>query len=266
MTNQILPMGKVYETDIEGFIINEASADMIQPPWTSVVEDVKDSYLNNWQKIHSIYIRGSIARGSGVEGISDVDTLAVVYGDKKDLDHSWVLNFKQEMLEKYPFCLDVELKCVPLNRLLNLEDEYCHTLRMIVQITAVCIWGDDVRPLLPKFKPGRETMKCALVLSDNIDRLINWREQYKFTPRSCQWIMKRILRSGFEIVMAEANCYTRDLYPCWQIFSRYYPEKREQMKQALHWAINPTDDHTEILSFLQDFGGWLVARVQQLET
>ena len=30
----------------------------------------------------------------------------------------------------------------------------------------------------------------------------------------CQWLMKRVVRSLFEAIMFDLNCYSRDIYPC----------------------------------------------------
>ena len=71
--------------------------------------------------------------------------------------------------------------------------------------------------------------------------------------------MKKILRTGFSLVMEKEKAFTRDLYPSYQLFSKYYPDQEPQMRQALEWAINPTDDSAGLLKYLGEFGGWLGA-------
>ncbi len=39
--------------------------------------------------LHSVYIRGSIPRGIGIEGIADIDVIIVVRKDPKLIDLSW---------------------------------------------------------------------------------------------------------------------------------------------------------------------------------
>jgi len=50
----------------------------------------------------------------------------------------------------------------------------------------------------------------------------------------CAWMMKRMVRTGFELVMAKEQCFTRDLYPCYEMFSKHYPEKSSDMLAALN--------------------------------
>jgi len=60
---------------------------------------------------------------------------------------------------------------------------------------------------------------------------------------------------------------TRDLWPCYQVFIEYRPDRAEEMRQALLLAIDPTDGPAVLKDFLETFGRWLAkAAVQQLGT
>ncbi|MFP7479387.1 hypothetical protein [Terribacillus saccharophilus] len=74
----------------------------------------------------------------------------------------------------------------------------------------------------------------------------------------CTWIMKIIIRAGLALIMEEEKQYTRDLYPAYEAFSRYYPEKKEKMLQALEYAINPTNQTKDISFYLNDMGKWMI--------
>jgi len=69
--------------------------------------------------------------------------------------------------------------------------------------------------------------------------------------------MKWLLRVGFELVMERDHSYTRDLYPCWEQFSHYYPARREQMWDVLGWALNPITNRCQIRDQVGDLGGFL---------
>lgn len=59
--------------------------------------------------------------------------------------------------------------------------------------------------------------------------------------------MKRILRTGHELVAERSVRFTRDLYRCWEGFGEYYPEKKNEMYHVLDLAINPIVDTVKIL-------------------
>jgi hypothetical protein len=81
---------------------------------------------------------------------------------------------------------------------------------------------------------------------------------------ACAWITKRILRSGFELVMEREGVYTRDLYLCYESFSRHYGRREREMYEVLELAVNPTDDGARLRALLERCLEWLpleIARV-----
>jgi tRNA nucleotidyltransferase (CCA-adding enzyme) len=75
----IQPIGNCLSQDENGFIINDLSLDMIDHKWRTVLRIVKNNFVKNLDKnLHSIYVRGSVARGLAIEGISDLDMFSLV--------------------------------------------------------------------------------------------------------------------------------------------------------------------------------------------
>jgi len=79
----------------------------------------------------------------------------------------------------------------------------------------------------------------------------------------CQWIMKRLVRTGFELIMEQEQTYTCDLYPCYVAFSRHFPAQERQMQHALARAIEPSDTKEELAEFLDGFGAWIITAVTE---
>lgn len=272
---KIAKIGSVLGVDEQGFIIRKANIDKIVEPWRSLVDEIVTAYLNHWSdQVHSIYIRGSVAVGQAIPFISDVDSFAVVSGNYQDCDRHWFDGFNQHVRPKYPFCKGVELSPISGDRLRDFDDYGYGGLRMLIVTQAACVYGQDISPELPKFKPDIDAVSHAFDLSEDIqevsfDLLYTTpqkppNEQTAYVHKLGQWIMKRILRSGLEIVMERHQCYTRDLYPCYQIFSEYYPAQKTLMYQALNWSINPLNSPQEIVDFLATFGSWLVAEIDHV--
>jgi predicted nucleotidyltransferase len=280
--NEILEIGQVLEPDDKGFIINQSNLDKIVDPWWLVVEAVKEGYINNLgDKAHSIYIRGSVARGQAREQISDVDSLAVVHGKQPNL--AWGAGLSKELAERFPFCAGVEIVCLPYDELLHADDNVNASWRMMLKTQCVCIFGEDLTARLPAYRPGADMVVHADDVRRPIERLSDDLRAlaligklpfsarfFKFLSDGCRpvvrlgcaEIMKRIIRAGFEVVMEEEGVYTRDLYPCYKIFSKHFPEKERSMRTALELAINPSSDPQEVLSFLDDFGPWIIAKAE----
>jgi Nucleotidyltransferase domain len=72
----ILPIGDFLPLDAEGYLVNPCRRDVIAPPWSDAVTAIQSAYLHHHaDRLHSIYVRGSVARGTAREGLSDIDTL-----------------------------------------------------------------------------------------------------------------------------------------------------------------------------------------------
>ena len=77
----------------------------------------------------------------------------------------------------------------------------------------------------------------------------------------CGWIMRRIVRTGLELIGEDARVFTRDLYPCYEHFARYYPARAAEMYRALELAVFPTSDAKVISDLLNDLGIWLCSEI-----
>src|SRR4030095_10458932 len=257
---RIQKIGGFEKTDGEGFLINERRLELIPPSWAAPVNDAKESYLRALPgKIHSIYLRGSVPLGRAVEGISDVDTFAVAAEETPNEALSWIHSARENLKQKYPFVSNFEFHLLPLAGLLKSYGYLSY--RFIIKNLSVCLYGEDLSGRLPRYKP---TLSIAWAFHGNIGEVvgnaikgIESAEDPKRVQTLCTWVMKRILRTGFSIFMEEERLYTRDLYFCYEVFSKHYPPKEGEMAQALEGAIRPTFDKGALTAFLKDFGLWV---------
>lgn len=262
----IAKIGSFLNTDSEGYLLNECRLEFIREPWKQAVEEIRQAHLKHLpEKIHSLYLRGSLPRGKAIEGISDIDTFAVINTRAGNLDFSWIEPLRKELLQKYPFVSDVEFHFILHQKVLR-ELGYL-SYRFIIKNLSLCLEGEDLAPALPRYKPG---LNIAFAFHGNIQEVLSQAKEKiqnsvndEATRRRCQWVMKRILRTGFSMLMGKEKVYTRDLYPCYEVFSKNYPEQEPQMRQALEWAVNPVSDQEKILEFLNTFGDWVAAEARQ---
>ncbi|MDQ1006239.1 hypothetical protein QFZ82_000724 [Streptomyces sp. V4I23] len=71
---------------------------------------------------------------------------------------------------------------------------------------------------------------------------------------------RKIVRSGFTLVMPRWGGWTSDLGESAELFGRYYPQRREQMRLASAIGRTPSSADPMVLSLLiDDLGPWLAA-------
>jgi len=263
MANPILEIGSVLTTDENGFIINSSSLDKIKSPWREAVEEIKQAYLDNTKdSLKSIYVRGSVAKGEAIEGISDIDTLAVI---TKDIDKSWIKPIRKTLDTKFTFSTGVEFSFLQYDELLNSDN--LANYKFLIKTQSVCIYGDDISDEIENFKSDIDTANILIpknlkIVFENTIKGIVDNSDKEDIREWCRWVMKRILRAGFVLVMDQEKVFTRDLYPSYKIFSKYYPEKEYEMRTVLELAINPVDDVEFIINFINTFGLWLEAEIE----
>lgn len=264
---EIQKLGRLLRTDSQGYLVNESNFENIQPPWTEAVAFVRKTLLQRLpDQIHSLYLRGSIPRGLALPNVSDVDILAVLHSEPKATDLSWVEASRQEFKKKFPFVLYLDLEFVSLPNLLKKNGEL--TKRFIIKVAATNLHGPNLAEQIPPFKP---TVRVAFFMNGNIQEVLS-STQSKLSKLEdpgriqvgCAWVSKRLLRTGFGLVMEREQTFTRDLYFCYEVFSKYYPEQESSMRQALEWAVNPIVDKEKILEFLNGFGSWMVQEARRV--
>ena len=264
---EIQPIGTFLEKDKDGCLINNTSPEKISEPWKSAIEDVRKTYVQNLgPALHSIYLRGSSARGTAIEGISDIDTFAVCQGPPEKVPTEWAPIYFRQFMEKFPFANGLDLQFIHIDHLFRGVSHFSY--RFIIKTLATCIHGDDLAERISKFKPS---LKIAFFYHGNLREVLNESlrnlETAEYAEQVRMWsnyALRRIIRLGFAINMERENAYTRDLYPCYQVFSKYYPEKEPEMRRALHLALNLPTEKEEISGFLREFGGWLVLESERI--
>src|SRR5699024_3109890 len=98
LMNQIKEMGYLCQIDNNGYITNESDLKKVGTEFRSALQSIQDyllAFLS--KKIHSIYIRGSVPRGLGIEGVSDIDVLVITHCKPENLALDWVEKAEKDL-------------------------------------------------------------------------------------------------------------------------------------------------------------------------
>ena len=258
---QIKNIGRFCPTDSKGFIINDSSLNKIKPEFYKVIEKVVEKYKTHLgEDLHSIYIRGSIPRGLGIDCVSDLDTFAITNKEINDIDLIWIDKVEQELNKKYILVNGVELSFYYIKDVL--ETNKFSIIPFMIKTHSICVYGEDLSGHLPNYKADKTLGNEHLMnLKNQIHQAkeeLDDNKDIEDILDCCGWVMKIIVRAGLALVIEEENKYTRDLFPAYKIFSEHYSEKESEMKQALKYAINPVENPNEIIDLLDKMGNWMI--------
>jgi len=167
----------------------------------------------------------------------------------------WQPDLEKELQAEFPFVKEVEIM------LTQYFDEFFEKnprLAMILKTQSLCIFGNDLSVKIPPFSPNKKMILNLTWLEDDVNDFL---KKEKITKRDCQEITKILIRSGFELVIEKERKFTTDLYLCYQVFSKYFPKKENEMREMLHLYLNPTEDDFYLKKKINDFGEWMIGEI-----
>ncbi len=254
----IKPIGYYFELDEKGCLINPAKFSNIPDNLLPIVEQVKKAYTDYFQEnLHSLYLRGSLVRGTYQKDVSDVDVIGLVY--TKDIKWKHV-PFEQTLQEKLQRALEmtIDLELMISSCSSTLYKDY-PKLAMVLKTQSCCIWGTDIKEEIPDFKLDSSLLIHHHWLKEDIMRFLKKEIRIE---KEYQSIMKMMIRCGFELVFEKEQQFTLDLYPAVKSFGKYYPIKKEEMEKVLFYFLNPDQNEQKQVHIIEDFGNWLVSKIE----
>ena len=66
-----------------------------------------------------------------------------------------------------------------------------------------------------------------------------------------------MLRTCYGLVIEKEKDYVDNPEDCYNIFSKYYPNKKKEAKEVLKIAKKPVTDKEKVFKIIDTFGKWL---------
>jgi hypothetical protein len=257
----VRPVGRAIPVDARGCVVNPCTREQIAEPWLGAVHTALALIRMALDaSLHSVYLRGSVPRGTAVAHLSDLDLVCVLSSPPPPQSRSSFSTIDARIRQHHPFCAGADLRVVSREQLM--EPGRSATLRFLLKTQAICIQGEDLTTLwedipLAQAKIALRALPASLAA---VRAFMHAHPDGETDERArlCRWVAKKIIRAGFELVAERECAYTRDLYPCWEAWSRHHPERAHDMYQTLLLALEPRQPAKTITEALQ-LGDWVVA-------
>jgi len=241
---EIQPLGSFFEIDNEGFLVNPASFEKIQEKWKPVIE----SYIETCKNIYgndlvSVYLRGSVAKGQAIEGVSDLDGFVVLRSDYGEISDKDFFFHRDKIQKSFPFINGFDFSEYSKSAI---ESEG------LLLSQSLYVFGNEVD--VPQTKLSKDIAWHAPNFEKRHNKLLSFLEEKNPSQSRVksltEWLGKGILRTGLEILIERSGKYSRDLYPCYQLFSEYYPDKEPQMRAVLDLVLNSNTTQEKVREVL----------------
>jgi hypothetical protein len=245
-----------YKMDQSGYLLNEADIKNIKRPWSNVMDDIKETltkYIG--PNLHSLYVRADFTLAKPIKKPEGFWLLIVV--NKKD-DIEWLDEYKDYLMGKYPFIKNFLFE-IRLYEQIMLNYGY----KFYIKTESACIYGDNIANKVEKIRPDSKLFFKSVRFVDEMGIWYPMINKYRDTPQIIQKmsgvISTLMLKASFELCIDREKKYTNDLYTCYRVFSKYYPDKEHLMRRAYYYTFEPTSDPDELLDLLNNLGKWLIA-------
>ena len=243
MTSQteIKPIGGYIYPDSDGYLVNPTSTSNISRKWLELTETLTEAYITAYSdNLHSIYIRGSVAQGTMISDVSDLDSFCLVRNQGTEKENNGLQFLVDQIAANHTFANGIEAYALTVDgALANVADKF------LIKILALRVWGEDVSSQIDKYQVSIDAMNFCLRLDELENRFIEYSKLLrndKEEKRYCVAISKLSLRIAFEIVMIRESKFTRDLFYCWESYAKYYPQHSSFLRDFLNHAVNPIAD------------------------
>ncbi|MFD5317270.1 nucleotidyltransferase [Streptomyces sp. NPDC127098] len=249
--------------DDDGFIAREGSLDRVSREFVPVVAAARARIAEAFcpARLHSAYLYGSIPRGTARPGVSDCDILLATRAEPSPAERADADALASRLDASFPQVDGVGVLLFSTSTLLSEHERY--DLGWFVACLCTPLLGDDLAAKLPRYRPS--ALLARETNGDFADALPSWRRRAAsvITPAErrtlSRAVARRIVRTGFTLVMPWWGGWTSDLAESADAFARYYPQRAEQMRRAATVGQAPTADTAVLTMMIQDLGPWLAA-------
>ncbi len=254
--------------DAEGYIETCCAVEKIprvlRPALDASIARLKSTFA---ARLHSIYLYGSVATGQARLGLSDIDILVLFSDSILDPDQASLQQVAENLSLSYRSLVrQVGIEAVSIQE--ALANETLPGLGCFIKHLCVCVVGEDIRPLLPKFRPSIEVARgfngdYASVMQAMLAELAA-ANQTQITQAVMRRICRKTVRTAFSLVMPRLGCWTTHFDRSVDYFCRYYPEQQPSMTLVLDWIERPPEDRADFLSTLTPLAAWLTLEFDRM--
>jgi hypothetical protein len=261
-------IGRFLTVDKLGYVQPDVAMDLVDDTWKPLVDFVTHSLMKR-QDVGSVYVRGSIPRGLAIKNVSDAD---FIYFSETTFD-SADSDLEKAAKTDFPFVHELKLfrlNCAQFDKIHHPQRRpYFH---MLLKTQALFLAGQDVTEDIEPFEIGPDMVSHVFSLANELSKVSSWLSKVpvwldqtrknEMEQPARKWISKRIVRSGFEVTMNRSDRFTRDLYLCYEQFSKFYPERSQQMFQIMKNCLNGEDSpiqYQELVAFLTNESSHLLS-------
>ncbi|WP_342572634.1 nucleotidyltransferase domain-containing protein [Paenibacillus sp. FSL R5-0749] len=184
----------------------------IQSEYKDLVDKYVDHILNEFKdKIHSIYMCGSIPKGTAQPFKSDAD-FTIVCANPEDIDYERLSMIKDRLLEEYPFVTKMDTIICSIDDVLSRPNDWGFWIKII----CVCIHGEDIGEKVPPIIISPEfIVDLNTDTKDEVDRVrrsLSNVSDHSLKTRYIKGYSKRLIRALYSLILEDTGIWEDEIF------------------------------------------------------
>ncbi|BEI22900.1 nucleotidyltransferase domain-containing protein [Vibrio fluvialis] len=239
-----------------------------QPEYQPAVADlVKFLRAGLGERLHSIYLYGSVARKTAKPGESNLDVVVVTKQPFEDTKATLLNTIRWRFQKSFPLITDVSVKTALVSDVATLDSIF--SWGFMLRHCCVCVYGDDLAECFGYYEPSWEIAKHWN--QDVGDWLTFYRDKIAKAGSAAEQsaaqktIAKKLLRASYSLIMYRDKQWLEDPLECGTQFLRYHPEKQLDIDRLAILLSGRVIPKRSVIGLLDSFGPWLVKQYEKTE-
>lgn len=234
----------------------------LQPQFSNVISDVAEALvISQADNIHSIYVYGSVAQGTAVETVSDLDITVIFSRERVGTASPELTEVIRSLEEAHPVISKIDLDTGTLSTVM--DPQQLNRWGYWLKHHCVCVYGEDLRESFAAFRPSRE---IAVAINGDFFNVLNdyaTRMKSSSEPAQRQRLQRAAARKAIRSTSILRNEKDRDwpatLEEQCEWFNERYPALAEEMDYWLAMSYRPRGDIVAFAGRITTFAYWLNA-------
>lgn len=213
------------------------------------------------QTTYIIYVYGSVAQGTAVETVSDLDITVIVSRERLGTESPELTEVIRSLEEAHPIISKIDLDTGTLSTVL--DPQQLNRWGYWLKHHCVCVYGEDLRERFAAFRPSREI--AVAVNGDFFNVLNDYASQMKSSSEPAQ--RHRLQRAAARKAIRSTSILRTEKDRDWPAtleeqcgwFNERYPALAEDMDYLLAMSYRPRGDIMAFAGRIITFAYWLNA-------
>ncbi|MBM7095142.1 nucleotidyltransferase domain-containing protein [Bacillus sp. H-16] len=247
-----------YGLDRNGFIVSDVNKNKIEHAyWPCIKESVAELVQLFPDRLHSVYVYGSVARGEATVQKSDLDLIALFNGPLSPVKSADLTELAKDLSKKYRSLVrEVGIAAAFYDYTVDPANYY---EQAFLKEISVCVHGED---LGDRFGPYRLSPEIAISFNGDIgDVLTRTRKKLdasseKEFKKITQNFARKLIRTYYFMVMVRSRIWSTRLHEQADIVITHFPDKKPVVRTLENWLEDPPADRDAVLELIKKEGKW----------